>query len=341
MSVFWMSLEHVVEEGLAQSVGLALRVHVALRLELVGAVGHVVDGRVDAVELEAGDVGLVRLVVGEADDARRARRLDGRGDGAVRVLGERLAGGLVRAAEDDLLERGAGARRRGSKDEHDRLVRSADVLPVGGLAGPDVGRLVGRQVGHAGDVRAVDHDPALARDDVVDERRGVRRCELGFRGDVRVADLDGALAHLREAGAGSAALDLDLGAGAGGDVLLAGRVDEGLQGGRARCRDAAGDADSATCSGSRARTGAGACARSCGALPVLGAAALVPVLGAAALGDGVAALLHAPRARPAASASVAIRLADAINGLPPLDMRLQAQRRRPGQPRVCGRLSAR
>ena len=63
-------------------------------------------------------------------------------DGAVGVLGQRLAGGLVGAAEDDLLEVGAGAGGLRAEDQDDRLIRTADVLPVGGLAGPDVGRLL-------------------------------------------------------------------------------------------------------------------------------------------------------------------------------------------------------
>src|SRR5207237_22134 len=87
--------QHVVDEGLGQIGRLALRVHVPVGRELVLATGHVVDRCVDAVELEAGDLAPVLLVVGEADDARGPGGCLDRGhDGPVRVLGQRLARGL-------------------------------------------------------------------------------------------------------------------------------------------------------------------------------------------------------------------------------------------------------
>src|SRR5664280_216017 len=240
--------KHIVEEGLRQPVRLALRVHVADGLELVRAVCQVGDGCVHPVELERREAALVLLVVREADHARGAGGpLDGGGDGTVRVLGERLAGGLGGAPEDDLLERRARAGRCRAEDQDDLHVGPAHVLPVRGHAGPDLRGLVGCQVRHARDVWVVHHDPALDGNLVVDERRGIRGLELGLSGHVRVADLDGPLEDLGQAGARATALDLDGGARAGLYVGLAGRVDEGLERGRARRRDAAADAGDCAC----------------------------------------------------------------------------------------------
>ena len=79
ISSFWTCrAQHVVDERLGQAGRLALRVHVAEGLELVGAVGHVVDVASTPSSWRPVTVGLVGLVVGEADEAGRAgRRLDG------------------------------------------------------------------------------------------------------------------------------------------------------------------------------------------------------------------------------------------------------------------------
>src|SRR5664280_1649944 len=151
------------------------------------------------------------------------------------------------APEDDLLERRARAGRCRAEDQDDLHVGPAHVLPVRGHAGPDLRGLVGCQVRHARDVWVVHHDPALDGNLVVDERRGIRGLELGLSGHVRVADLDGTLEDLGQAGARATALDLDGGARAGLHVGLAGRVDEGLERGRARRRDAAADAGDRAC----------------------------------------------------------------------------------------------
>jgi hypothetical protein len=60
-----------------------------------------------------------------------------------------------------------GARR--SEDQDDGLVGSADILPIGGLARPDIAGLLCRQGRDAGHARVHDQDPALQEHDVVDE----------------------------------------------------------------------------------------------------------------------------------------------------------------------------
>ncbi len=127
-------------------------------------------------------------------------------------------------------------------DDDDLRVSAADLAPVGDGAGEDALELLDGQVVDGDllvDDRAHAHDAHLV---VLDLGDIVFVLELGLGEHVGVADLDSALRDLRDALAGTAALNGDLDAGVLSHELLGGCLAKRLEGGGADGRHVAGEA---------------------------------------------------------------------------------------------------